>query len=329
MEKTVTLGNIGEKKLVEMILEYVDEVDNGLEKDDDIAVVQGIALKIDGFSTYNSMLPWNTYYDMGWKSVIMVISDFIAKGVKPLAIMVSIGATRETPVNDIIEIIKGIRESAHYYDVKFVGGDTNASKSDVWIDASGIGLPVNKVISRKGAKAGDYVLVTGSFGLTGAAFHAYLADYDLNSLKEKYPEIIKATKQPLAPKFFLEIVGKYRECISSSIDISDGLAFSLGQLASKNKLSIHLIDLPIHYEAIKYAHELNLDPGFLALYGGEEFQILFTIRRECENVVQSLIRDYDVTLIGFLKKGKGVYYNNREIKPVGWDHFQNLYKNTG
>ncbi len=318
----LTLKDLGEKEIIERILHYIDEVNHGLEKDDDVAVIEGIALKIDGFSVHNSMLPWNSFYDMGWKASTMVVSDLISKGAKPLAIMVSIGAPRDTFIDYILDIVKGVRDSAHYYNALFVGGDTNAAKSDIWIDASGIGVPVRGVISRKGATYNDYVMVTGVFGLTGAAFHAYKTGYEVAVLKEKYPEVIAATRRPKAPLYFLRIVEEYRHCISSSTDISDGLAFSLNQIALKNNVAIRVDNLPLHSEAEKYAREIDIDPYILALYGGEEFEVLFTIRGECKNEIKELIEKYDVKIIGSVMEGQGVYYRGRRVEPIGWDHFR-------
>ena len=316
------LYDLGEKKVIETILQYVDEGDYDLGKDDDIAVVQGIALKIDGFSVYNSMLPWNSFYDMGWKASTMVASDLIAKGVRPLAIVVSIGAPGSTLIDDIVDIIRGVRDSAHYYNMLFVGGDTNAARTDIWVDASGIGVPVGNVISRKGAAHGDYVAVTGLFGLTGAAFHAYRSSYNIELLREKYPEIIMATRRPSAPLYFLKLVEEYGHCISSSTDVSDGLAFSLNQIASKNNVAIRIESLPLHSEVEKYAREVGVDPHLLALHGGEEFEVLFTIRGECKSIIRELVEKYDVKIIGSVIKGQGVYYGSKRIEPIGWDHFR-------
>ncbi len=320
--KNAKLRDLGEKKVIETILEYVDEGNYDLGKDDDIAIVQGIALKIDGFSIYNSMLPWNSFYDMGWKASTMVASDLIAKGVRPLAIVVSIGAPGSTPIDNIVDIIRGVRDSAHYYNMLFVGGDTNAARTDIWIDASGIGVPIGKVISRRGATCGDYVMVTGLFGLTGAAFHAYRSGYDTTLLRERYPEIITATRRPRAPLYFLKLVEEYGYCISSSTDVSDGLAFSLNQIAFKNNVAIHIKNLPLHNEAEKYAREVGVDPYILALYGGEEFEVLFTIREECKSIIKELVEKYDVKMIGSVKEGQGVYYRSKRVEPIGWDHFK-------
>lgn len=320
--RNVKLYDLGERKIVETILKYVDEGNHNLGKDDDIAVVQGIALKIDGFSLHNSMLPWNSFYDMGWKASTMVASDFIAKGVKPLAIVVSIGAPGSTFINNVVDIIRGVRDSAHYHNMLFVGGDTNAARTDIWIDASGIGIPMGNVISRKGAARGDYVVVTGLFGLTGAAFHAYRSGYNQTLLREKYPEIIAATRRPKAPMHFLKLVEEHEHCISSSIDVSDGLAFSLNQIALKNNVAIRIESLPLHSEAKEYAREVGVDPYILALYGGEEFEVLFTIREKCKSIIKELTEKYNVKIIGSITNGQGVYYENRRIEPIGWDHFR-------
>ncbi len=323
MSYSSRLSDIGEKKVIEILLEYVDKTNSGLERDDDVALIRDIALKIDGFSIYDSMLPWNNFYDMGWKASTMIASDFIAKGVKPIAIMASIGMPRDIQVNVVIDIVRGLRDSAHNYDALFVGGDTNASRTDIWIDASGIGLPIDKVISIRGAKRGDYIGVTGWYGLTGAAFHAYSINYEPALLEKKYPEIVKSTKRPEAPLYFLEIVKKYRPCITSSTDISDGLAFSLGRLATKNKVAMYLEHIPIHAEALRYAREVNMEPLTLALYGGEEFEVLFTIDEECNNIIDELEKNYNIFIIGVVGEGEGVYYDNKRINPLGWDHFRN------
>lgn len=320
------LREIGEHEVVNYILELVDEVAPG--RDDDAHVFKDKhLLKIDGFAIHNSMLPWNTFYDMGWKTVTMVTSDLVSKGAKPIAFVSSIGVSPEARIDDVLEIIRGIRDSSHYYNSKFIGGDINSSLKDTWIDVAGTGeLVVDKPIPRKNHLVeGDYVITTGNYGLTGAAFYAFYKNLDWRTLAKKFKNIFDSTRRPTAALEFLDIVIELREYIKASMDVSDGLAYTLWVLATTNNIAIALENIPLGDEVREFAREHRVNAIELALYGGEEFEVIFIVSSRIDNnLLKQVLEKYNASIIGVVKRGKGVYYQGKLVDYKGWDHFKNI-----
>lgn len=325
------LHEIGEHEVVKMILNFVDEIPPG-KNDDAHMFHKGFLLKIDGFSFHNSMLPWNTYYDMGWKAITMVTSDLVSKGSKPIVFAASLGINPSDNVENLIDTIKGLRDSAHSYNSKFIGGDTNSSQKDIWIDVVGIGELVVKypIPRRNKIEDGDYVITTGKYGLTGAALHVYYNNLDWQELIKKYNRIFYSTKRPQVQLSVLNLITELHEYIKVSMDVSDGLAYTLWTLSEINNIAIELKDIPLDEEVLDYAQEFGLNPLNLALYGGEEFNIVFIVSSRIEDkVLEDIISKYNASIIGKVRKGKGVYYRGRIIDYTGWDHFKSTTKNLG
>lgn len=319
------LHEIGEHEAVKIILNLIDEVSPG-KNDDAHMFHNGLLLKIDGFALHNSMLPWNTYYDMGWKAITMVTSDLVSKGSKPIAFTASIGIDPFNDIKNLIDIVRGLRDSAHNYNSKFIGGDTNSSQKDTWIDVAGVGkLVIRQPIPRKNKISdGDYVITVGKYGLTGAAFHVYRNNLNWHELMKKYNRIFYSTKRPQVKLSVLDLIVELQEYIKASMDVSDGLAYTLWTLSEINNVAIELKDIPLDEEALDFSQEFGVNPLDLALYGGEEFNIVFIVSSRIENkILENIIGKYDASIIGKVRRGKGVYYRGKIVKYIGWDHFKN------
>ncbi|AEM39722.1 AIR synthase related protein [Pyrolobus fumarii 1A] len=284
------LSEIGEKKLVEMLVDLLrsDWRCNDLPPGDDAACVSlpggaKLLVKIDGFSVSSVKLPWMTLYDVGWKAVVATASDLVAKGGRPLVFLVSIGLRRDDRAADALELVKGARDAAKAVGAWLAGGDTNAA-GDPWIDTAGVATPVRIVAPR--VRNGDLIYTTvGRYGLTGLAFHI-MRRGDTSEIYS-YPEALRATTRPLPRLEFLSLLEEVGECITWAGDVSDGLCATLRNLHTISEHRIILDALPpLHPEAIEYAESHRLDISELILYGGEEYEIVFTVARGCETHVE-------------------------------------------
>ncbi len=257
-------------------------------------------MKIDGVSVERAMLPWMTWGDLGWKTVVATASDIIAKGGRPLAFLASIGLPPHTRVEDALELLEGIYEAAESMGAWFAGGDTNASNT-AWIDVAGVGVAIARPIGVE-ARPGDEVYTTvGRYGLTGLAFHI-LREGRVESIYS-YPRALEATKRPYPRLEFLRLIEGLGECITWASDVSDGLCTTLERLRELSDYHILLERLPsIHPEALEYAESRGLDPRELILYGGEEYEIVFTVKPGCRDKLHSVARSAGITLerIGFV-----------------------------
>ncbi len=321
------LYEIGEKKLIEEIISILP-MSMGVLKEDDVADLKFnelyLALKIDGFSASLAKLPWTTWGDLGWKAVTATTSDIIVKGAKPLGYLISIGVPKNFNYNDFRTFISGIKEALDYYEVKCFGGDLNASEKDVWIDIAGLGEFKVKPIPMSGAKPGLMVLATGVFGLTGMGINAYFNGRNI----EMFKNCLNAIKRPKARTNLLDLLIKYRSCIYASTDVSDGLAYSLWNIARRSKVCIELTNIPIHDEVLEYARMYNEDPTKLALYGGEEFEAILIVDGECTKDLIHEAEDHglSISVIGKTSIGHGVYYKGKLVESIGWDNIKGYTK---
>ncbi len=284
-------------------------------------------LKIDGFSIKSSKPPWASLKDIGWKAVTAAASDIFVKGGNPLYLLLSIGVS--VP-EDALSLVEGIFEAAKYYSVYIAGGDTNKSETDAWIDIAILGK-APRVLSRSTARPGDYVVTTGYYGATGAAYWALYQGVDPEIIAS-YECMYKATTRPTALNRFPELLDRVGDCITSSMDVSDGLATTLAQVAEASFTNISLEKLPPIYScAREFLSKYPVVDEFNAImYGGEEFEAVFTVKPEClDTVIKECHRvlGKECHVIGKCQKGSGkILYKGRELRKQGWDHFSLVYK---
>jgi len=321
----VNLTNFSERKVVMNILKHLDRRGE-LPLGDDIADFNlknlRIGLKIDGFSAYNSKLPWSKWSDLGWKAVTATVSDCIVKGSRPIALVASIGSPTKEGQQIIEDMVEGIVEACRYYNVPYLGGDTNASKEDVWIDVAVISVFETKPLPRNGARPGNIVLATGEYGLTGSAFHAYYAN--LTHIMENYPRMLEYSARPRASLNLLEVLKSNRDCFTASMDVSDGLAFTLGEVAKASKVDIYVDKVLLPREVYSYSEKAGINPFSLAFYGGEEYGAVLAVKEKCLNHVISELerRGIKVSVYGKVRKGEGqVWFKGKTLTCIGWDHF--------
>jgi thiamine-monophosphate kinase len=296
-----------------------------IEPSDDASCVPGfekLLVKIDGYSITSAKLPWMSLEDLGWKAAVAAMSDLVAKAAKPLALVVSLGVPGEWSVDDVVSLVKGVKEAAHAHGASLVGGDTNGCEEPCsWIDVAAVGfVEASKPIGRS-PRPGDYVYVTtGRLGLTGVALHAFLAG------KEPPREAIDATRRPTLRLNFVELARRVEGCISASSDVSDGLAYTLHLLARSAAARVELYELPLRDEVVEYAEQVGADPVELALNGGEEYEIAFTVKPRCVDRVEDAAKrvGLSIALIGRLLEGEPgkLSYRGRVVEVKRWDQFR-------
>lgn len=250
------------------------------------------------------------------KAVIMCASDILVKGARPFCFMLSFGIPRAFTADDIISLAKGVKFVRDELSIEFVGGDTNEC-DDLVIDCTMLGT-AESIITRAGAKNGDIVYVSGEFGLAAAGLKI-LSD----NLKTKPSFAKRAVEAVLMPKVKPKLADIIRDYATASIDSSDGLALSLYQMAEVSKVSIHLEKVPSAVGLEEFAEANMLDANELALYGGEEYDMVFCINRKNAAKFESACKSlgYHAIRIGVAKKGIGIFLNSKKIERKGWIHF--------
>ncbi len=314
------LRDLGERKAVARLTTiYSAEypADCPLRPGDDAGCVQlgdsYLLLNVDGYSVSSSKLPWMTWRDLGWKSVVAAISDLVAKGARPLAAASSLGLNPERRLREAEDIVKGMVEACSHHGLAYLGGDLNSGREE-WVDVAALGI-AGAPIPRRGARPGDLVYTTGTYGLTGAAFHMYSS----GASPEGWKSIHKATTRPEAPLGFLELAESLGTLIHAAADVSDGLAETLYLLAEASNVSIELSGIPLHPEAEEYASTSGTNPEELALYGGEEYNVVFIVDPSAAGELEGL--DW-VHRVGVVRRGgPAVVMDGRLVERRGWDQF--------
>jgi len=266
-----------------------------------------------------------SFWQAARKAVVMNISDFAAKGAKPLIALVSLGMPRSITQKELEEIGDGLNAGAREYDTYIVGGDTNEA-SDLIISLSLFGIAKkDNLMLRSGAKPDDIVAVTGFFGKTSAGLKMLLEGF--KAPKEIRNSLVEAVFMPKA-RLKEGLALSSAKAVTSAIDSSDGLAWSLHEISKASKVGFLIETLPIAPEAQKFAEMNNLDPLELAFYGGEEYELVLTVNPKLWDKAEKAVKNVGGNLIriGRVTAERSVLFEvegeKRVIEPKGWEHFR-------
>jgi thiamine-monophosphate kinase len=251
------------------------------------------------------------------KSAMMCASDVLVKGATPLCFMLSFGIPRTFKIGDIRDLAKGVKMARDELGIQFVGGDTNEC-DDLVIGCTMLGS-AESIVTRAGANVDDAVYVSGEFGLTSSGLKILQKGLKTSA---KFKE--RALQSVLMPKVKAKFARIIRNYATASIDSSDGLALSLHQIAESSNVKIELEKLPLANGVKEFAKTNSIDAEELALYGGEEYEMVFCVNRENTAKVERDCKKlgYHAIRIGIAKKGGGVFLNGRKIRRKGWVHFR-------
>ena len=269
---------------------------------------------------------------LGYKAVMVNLSDIYAMNAIPEQITVSIGLSNRFSLEAIDELYSGIKKACEKYEVDLVGGDTSSSLSGLVISITAIGYAGSKkVVLRSGAREFDLVVVSGDLG--GAYMglqvlerekQVFLATGTKQPELSGYEYILERQLKPEARKDVIELLEKLEVKPTSMIDISDGLASEVFHLADQSLVGIELYEekIPIDPQTIESAREFNLDPTTCALNGGEDYELLFTIAQSDFDKIKG---NPSLTVIGHVtEKNRGCQLVTRSgavypLKAQGWN----------
>lgn len=325
------VSSLGERKIIELIWSIMEK-DGHLSNQlmpppDDASAVEYdekcFILKTDMFVKMTDAPKGMRPEHMGYKVVVMNVSDMAAKGARPMAFMFSLGLPRNYSIKSLERLIIGISKKAKKYGVKILGGDVGESK-DLIICGFVFGI-AKKIIKRSGASPGDIIAVTGDFGDTAAAYKILLEGF--HAPKKLRRALCKKVYNPEA-RLDLGIALAEADVVSSSMDSSDGLAFTLNELSKSSNVCFKIHNIPISKKAMEFAKLHSLDPINLALYGGEEYEIVLTIKRNCWERALKIAKERKCNLIkmGEVEAGEGVVLVKESeemiIPSKGWEHLR-------
>lgn len=323
----------GERRLVEYALSLMkDSHNNLLPIGDDAAAIplngkNALVLKTDFLAALTDVPEGMTPQQIGWKAVTMNVSDLAAKGATPIAFLYSLGLPGDYPFEDARRIISGIYQACSYYGASCLGGDTGEAEGLLVAGMAAGSAPKNSLMRRDGAKPGDILAVTGEFGYTPLGLNIILEGRKPHNPLDK--RAVKSVYEPRA-RLHEGLALANSGTVTSSMDSSDGLAWSLHELAEASKVGFTLDALPVDQELENYVKMHSLDLRELVFNGGEEYELVLTIGprdwleslKAVEKVGGRLIR------IGVANASRGELAlrtqsgPKRKIEPRGYEHFR-------
>ena len=326
-----TKRQIGEHRIIEIIQQHLTLPDMPVPFGDDVSAINidektVAVLKTDMLVAETDVPKQMSLYQASRKAIVMNVSDFASKGVQPSAALVALGLPRNLTQKDVKEIACGLNDGAREYGTFVVGGDTNEA-SDFIVSVSLFGT-TNKptLMLRNGAKPGDILAVTGFFGKPSAAMQMLTEKNRMEgSSKESLLNSVFLPKARLAEGLALGKSGM----VSASIDSSDGLAWSLHEIARLSKVGFLLDRIPIADEVTEFAQLNKVDASNLALYGGEEYEIIATIKPEGWHKAKRAVEEVGGQLLQIGKvtsKTEVILDVDGQQIPIearGWEHFKN------
>lgn len=271
---------------------------------------------------------------LGYKAVAVNVSDICAMNGKAEQITVSIAVSNRFSLEALEELYAGIKLACLEYEVDLVGGDTTSSVSGLMISITAIGrVKKEDVVFRSGAKEFDLLVVSGDLG--GAYMGLQLLEREKDVFKSN-PQIQPdldghdyIMQRQLKPEARIDVVKYLKELgvkPTSMIDVSDGLASEVLHLCKASNVGCHIYDekLPIDAKTSMTALDFNLDPSTCALNGGEDYELLFTIKQSDFEIIQS---NPNFSIIGHVTNAAdGIYFVDKSgsavtLKAQGWKHF--------
>ena len=326
-----THKKLGEREIIEIIQGCLDMMPKmPVPFGDDVSAYDignsNLAvLKTDMLVDKTDVPPSMSLWQAARKAVVMNVSDFAAKGVKPLAILISLGLPKNLTEKNIKEIGDGLNAGAREYNTYAIGGDTNEA-SDLVISLSVFGITKkNTLMLRSGAEPGDFVAVTGFFGKTSAGLKILLDN--LEASRKIRRSLVDSVLMPNA-RLKEGLALNHTKAVTASIDSSDGLAWSLHEIAKASNVGFLIDSLPTAKEVERFAKVNKLDQLELTLHGGEEYELVLTIKPRLWKKAEKAVEKVSGKLlpIGKATAEKQVLLKvdgkRSIIEPRGWEHFK-------
>jgi thiamine-monophosphate kinase len=339
MSERTEVSSLGEFGLIERLTRNI-EIQNAstiVPVGDDAAVIDHFGkqtvittdLLVEGV---HFDLMYTPLMHLGYKSVVVNLSDIYAMNATPTQIVIGLAFSNRFSVEALDEFYEGVLKACETYGVDLVGGDTTSSQKGFLISVTAIGeVTPDQYVKRNGAQKGDLLCVSGDLGA------AYLGLTLLEREKQIFLEnpaiqpdlegekyIVGRILKPEARKDIIEFFASKEIKPTSMIDVSDGLSSEILHICRNSKLGCTLYEekIPIGEDTRAAAFKFNLDPTACALSGGEDYELLFTVRQDD---YEKLSGNTDISVIGFMtdeEAGAHIYTKGGTKHPItaqGWN----------
>lgn len=269
---------------------------------------------------------------LGYKAVMVNLSDIYAMNATATQITVSIAVSNRFPLEALEELYAGIETAARLYNIDVIGGDTTSSNRGLLISITAIGYgDKNNIVYRNGAKENDLLVVSGDLGAAYLGLQVLEREkqvFDVNPNTQpdldKYTYLVERQLKPEARKDIVELLDALEVVPTSMIDVSDGLSSEIIHLCDQSKVGVHLYEekIPLDPTVISTCEEFEINSTTVALNGGEDYELLFTIKQEDFPKIKA---NPNLTVIGHMtdaKSGMGLVTRANEkieLTAQGWN----------
>jgi thiamine-monophosphate kinase len=337
------LGQLGEFGLIEHLTKNFElEQESTLKGIGDDAAVLSFAddkvvvstdLLVEGVHFDLSYMPLK---HLGYKAVVVNLSDICAMNAVPTQITVSIAVSNRFPLEAIEELYEGIALACKYYKVDLIGGDTTSSQKGLIISVTALGkAKEEELVYRSGAGETDLLVVTGDIGSAYMGLQilerekqVFLVNPNSQPDLEMYDYIIERQLKPEARVDIKKLLEDLEVTPTSMIDVSDGVSSEIMHLCTQSKVGCNLYEdkLPLDPQFMSTCEEFNIDSTTMAINGGEDYELLFTIKMEDFEKIKG---NPNLSIIGHMtQESEGVHLITRAntkipLKARGWNALQN------
>ena len=342
-QSRTSLDQLGEFGLIDHLTKNFDIKHTSTIKGigDDAAVLDARSKQI---VVTTDMLVENVHFDLsyvplkhlGYKAVVVNLSDVYAMNAKATQITVSIAVSNRFPLEALEELYAGIETAAKIYNVDVVGGDTTSSTTGLIISVTAIGeVDAKDVVYRNGAKPNDLLVVTGDIGAAYMGLQILEREKEVFKVNPQnqpdldlYTYIIERQLKPEARQDIVELLEKMEVKPTSMIDISDGLSSEIMHICKQSDVGVEVYEnkIPLDPQVISTCEEFKIDSTTIALNGGEDYELLMTISQEDFPKIKG---SPNLTVIGYItEKGRGMNLITRGEQAIpiiakGWNAMKN------
>jgi len=340
-QSRTSLEQLGEFGLIEHLTKHFTiQQPSTLKSIGDDAAVLDFGVKKAIIST--DLLVEGVHFDLsymplrhlGYKAVVANISDICAMNATPTQITVSIAVSNRFPLEALEELFDGITMASKMYNVDVIGGDTTSSQKGLIISITAIGeANLEDITYRNGANATDLLVVSGDIGAAYMGLQILEREKQVFQVNpnnqpdlEPYTYLIERQLKPEARTDLKTLFEKLELKPTAMIDISDGLSSEIMHLCKQSNVGCNLYEekIPVDPQLINVCEEFNLDITTIALSGGEDYELLFTIKMEDYDKIKG---NPNFTVIGHTTQAsEGMHLVTRantkiELKARGWKAF--------
>ena len=340
-EQRTSISDLGEFGLIKHLTKYFKIHNDSTKKGvgDDAAVLkfgdkQALVttdLLIEGVHFDLSYVPLK---HLGYKAVMVNLSDVYAMNGSATQITVSIAISNRFPLEAVEELYSGIQLACDTYEVDLIGGDTTSSTTGLLISVTAIGeAKADDVVYRNGAKMNDLLVVSGDLGASYLGLQVLEREKQVFKVNpnsqpdlDAYTYLVERQLKPEARKDIIELLEELEVKPTSMIDISDGLSSEIIHLCTQSEVGCSLYEdkIPLDPQVISTCEEFDLNSTTVALSGGEDYELLFTISQEDFLKVKA---NPHLSVIGHMtEKNEGVNLITRANQRIpltaqGWNSF--------